>query len=118
MLVCKALAVIMESILLYILLAVLSLGSCVAGFHSEVLNGNIRHLENGREPNAGAAIFPTIPLIPIVHFGLVYGLNQITNSLGWYVIFAYFGVIAIYHLVTIPKLNRVFRRLNAQRNHS
>ncbi len=108
----------MESILLYILLAVLSLGFCVVGFYSEVVNGNIRHLKNGREPNAGAAIFPTIPLIPIIHFGVVYGLNQISNNLGWYVIFGYFGVIAIYHFVSIPKLNREFNQLNENSNHS
>ena len=108
----------MEVLLLYVSLAVLSLGSCAAGFYAETVAGNIRHLKNGREPNAGAAIFPTIPLVPMAHFGLVYGLNQISSNLGWYVAFGYFFVAAIYSFVSISKRKRELDQLNENRNHS
>jgi len=108
----------MENVLLYLLLLFVSLISCCVGFYEEALRGNIGHLENGREPNAGVAILPTIPVIPAVHFGIVYGLNSINENLGWYVIVGYFCFAAAYRLYIIPKLSREFNRLNAQQVQS
>lgn len=104
--------------LLYLLFALLSITSISIGFYSEIVNGNIAHLRNGREPNAGAALFPTIPVIPALHFGVACGLNLVYENLGWYVIFSYFGIAAILRVVTITKLNREFKRLNDQRSSS
>ena len=50
----------------YIIALLVSLVFCVLSFVSEVTSGNIVHLRNGREPNAGAAIIPTIVVIPLI----------------------------------------------------
>ena len=108
----------MENLLLYLLLLIVSLTSCFVGFHEEVLRGNIRHLENGREPNAGAALLPTIPVIPALHFGIVYGVNSLKENYGWYVMLGYFFIAASYRIYTIPKLSKEFKKLNAQKTQS
>ena len=108
----------MENLLFYLLLLIASLASCFVGFYEEILRSNIRHLENGREPNAGAALLPAIPVIPAVHFGIVFGLNLLRENLGWYVIAGYFCLAAAYRLHKIPQLNRQFKNLNAQQNQS
>ncbi len=86
----------MENGILYLALVLISLVSCFVGFYEEGVRGNIRHLENGREPNAGVALLPTIPVIPAVYFGVVYGLNHLKTGLGWYVILGWFCMLGGY----------------------
>lgn len=108
----------MESSILYLLLLVASLASCCASFHEETLRGNISHLQNNREPNAGAALFPTIPFIPVIHIVIVYGLNSIQENLGWYVIIIYFLFQIIYMIYVILKLKTEYNELKAAITHS
>ena len=49
----------------YMMAVFISLVSCFIGFGLEVVQGNIRHVKNGREPNAGAAMFPTVVVVPL-----------------------------------------------------
>jgi hypothetical protein len=48
--------------MVYLLAILFSLVASVQTFASEITAGKIGHVENGREPKAGAAIFPTIPV--------------------------------------------------------
>jgi hypothetical protein len=75
--------------MLYLGLVVLSLISCGVGFALEVATGNIGHIKNGREPNAGAAILPTIPLVPVAYVLAAWGLNTLHHNLGYIVVSAY-----------------------------
>ena len=101
----------MENSILYFLLLVASLALCCAGFYQEILRGNIGHLQNGREPNAGVALFPTIPFAQAMHFGIVYALNLVQESLGWYVIAVYFSFAILYLCYVTPKLKSQYNRL-------
>ena len=108
----------MESVIIYILLVLVSLISCFIGFYEEGVRGNIRHLENGREPNAGVALLPTIPVIPAFYCCVVYGLNRLQTGLGWYVISGWFCMLGVYWLYKIPSLNRELKKLNELRTKS
>ena len=102
-------------IALYIAVFVASIISVGMGFNLEVVQGNIRHIENCREPNAGAAIFPTIPVIPIVYLLIVWGLNNVIENMGFYLIGLYFMLTVIYKSVVIKKCSK---RLNELKSNS
>lgn len=74
----------------YLIVTVVSVVFVFLGFFSEVAEGNIRHIENGREPNAGAAVFPGIPFGPVFLVSIVWMLNCISDSLGYWLFAAYF----------------------------
>ncbi|HEY8942117.1 MAG TPA: hypothetical protein VIM59_18115 [Cellvibrio sp.] len=101
----------MESSILYFLLLVTSFALCCAGSYQEILRGNIVHLQNGREPNAGVALFPTIPFVQAMHFGIVYGLNLAQENLGWYVITVYFSLAILCLCYMISKLKAEYNKL-------
>ncbi len=67
----------------YVIVFVVALVVTFMGFMAEVLHGNIRHLENGRDPEAGASIFPNIVCVPLLALGLASGLNQVWSGLGF-----------------------------------
>jgi hypothetical protein len=102
-------------IALYIAVFVASIISVALGFNLEVVQGNIRHIENCREPNAGAAIFPTIPVILIVYLLTAWGLNNVIENMGFYLIGLYFILTVIYKSVAIKKCSK---RLNGLKSNS
>ena len=73
----------------YLLVALLSIVFAFLGFATEIARGNISHIENGREPNAGASIFPVIPLGPMFLVGLVWLLNNTYHNLGFWAFVAF-----------------------------
>ena len=101
----------MESSILYFLLLVASFASCCASFYQERLHGNIGHLKNGREPNAGVALFPTIPFAQAMHFGIVYAFNLVQENLGWYVIAVYFSFVMLHVCYVTQKLKAEYNKL-------
>jgi hypothetical protein len=62
--------------MIYLLAGIQGVVATFMCFASEITNGNIRHLESGREPNAGAAIFPSIPLLPLLSIGAAWALQK------------------------------------------
>ncbi len=82
------------------------------GFISEVTAGNITHLKNGRKPEAGATVFPTIPIMQLLTVLVTWGLNRIHPPLGFYTVSALFVVFALFWVVSYRKLKREFDELN------
>ena len=77
----------------YAIAILVSFVFCGLSFSSEVTNGNITHLKNGREPNAGAAIFPTIPIVPLMFLAVTwfgYWLIPDYATLVLWILFAIF----------------------------
>jgi energy-converting hydrogenase Eha subunit A len=62
--------------MIYLLAIVFSLIASVQSFALEITRCNIIHLKNERQPNAGAAIFPTIPLFQIIAAGIAWLLEK------------------------------------------
>jgi hypothetical protein len=77
------------SVMLYLGLVVLSLTSCVAGWALQTVSANVRHVESGREPNAGASIWPDVPVIPLTYVSVAWGLNWLRPGLGFMIVAAY-----------------------------
>ena len=100
----------------YLAATLLSVLFAFLGFVTEISNGNIRHLENGREPNAGAAIFPVIPFGPLFLVGLVWLLNRAYGNLGFWA----FAVFTCWFIpswwVTQRRLNTRFKELELENN--
>ena len=78
----------------YLSLVFLALISCGVGFALETVTGNIGHIKNGREHNTGAAILPTIPVIPAMYLLAPLGLNHLHHNSGYMAVPVY-GVASI-----------------------
>ena len=87
--------------MIYFLILILSFFLNALGFAIEISEGNIRHIENGREPNAGAALFPVIPFTQIAFLGLAFLGNLYKPNWGFYGVVA---LLSILILVSIPQL--------------
>jgi hypothetical protein len=80
--------------MVYVLALVLSVLACAQTVASAIVAGNIFHVENGREPNAGVSLLPMIPLFQLVALGIAWSLNRLIPSmaievfLGVYVAFS------------------------------
>ena len=98
-------------IVIYILLAFLALISTCVGFPLEIIHGNIRHLENGREANAGAVIFPSLLVIPIFYVVSAWLLNKAHDGVGFYIVITYFVVSLLLKTFSIVKHKKVLKEL-------
>jgi hypothetical protein len=68
---------------LYMSLVLLSLVEVFVGCAAEVVKSNIGHLKNGRKPDAGCAILPLVPILPIAYVLAAMGLNHFAPYLGY-----------------------------------
>jgi Flp pilus assembly protein TadB len=78
----------------YFGLVLLAFVACFASFAVEIVTGNIAHIRNGREPNAGAAVLPMIVLVPAVFVLAAWAINHLYTNLG-YVVVAVYGLTSV-----------------------
>ena len=78
----------------YFGLVLLAFVACFVSFAVEITTGNIAHIRNGREPNAGAAVLPTIVLVPAVFVLAAWAINHLYTNLG-YVVVAVYGLTSV-----------------------
>jgi hypothetical protein len=76
-------------IFMYLFVLILSVISCFVGFALEIAERNIFHIQNGDLPNAGAAVFPNIPVVPLIYALVVWMLNHLYQDLGFIVVVTY-----------------------------
>ena len=100
--------------MLFAALVVLSVVSCLVGFQLEVVEQNIRHVQNGRKPNAGAALLPTIPVVPVAYCCVAWGINLLRPNLGFMIVASYAVVSMAVRCVQISQARRNLRKLVAQ----
>ncbi|MFL6659833.1 MAG: hypothetical protein ACJ8GW_17255 [Massilia sp.] len=100
---------------LYLGVFVLSLVSCFIGLVLECLRGNVAHLKNGREPNASAALFPNVPIIPCLYLAGAWFLNARSENSGFITVVAYFCIASIIKAYHYKVLQAEFVRLSAKR---
>jgi hypothetical protein len=101
----------------YPLAIVLSVIVSVYAFASEITAGNIGHLQNGRQPNAGAALFPTIPVFQMVAVGVSWIVElAIPEYTAWVLVVGFLILTAIW-AVSFVKLRGELARAteNARR---
>ena len=98
-------------IVIYILLVFLAVISTCVGFPLEIIHGNIRHLENGREANAGAAVFPSLLVIPIFYVVSAWLLNKVHDSVGFYIVITYFFISLLLKTFSIRKYKKILNEM-------
>ena len=91
----------------YILIIALSLISSILNFNLEIIESNITHIRNGREPNASASIFPVIPLAQMFYVGIAWLLNQY-NNYGYIIVVTVICLIAGLNLHNIRLKNKQY----------
>ncbi len=94
----------------YLLAIVLSLIVSVFAFASEITAGNIGHLRNGRAPNAGAALFPTIPVFQVLAVGIAWLLDMVLLDYTVWVLLGGFLVLVVLWAVLFVKLRAELAR--------
>jgi hypothetical protein len=101
--------------MVYLLAIILSVIICVFAFASEVTAGNIGHLRNGRQPNAGAALFPLIPSIQLLAVAIAWLLEKITPEYTIWILLSGFLVITVLWALSFVKLRAEFARATEER---
>lgn len=81
------------------------------GFAAEILRANILHLRNGRDPHAGAVLFPSLPTIPLLSTGLAWGVDRIAHGLGLWVVATLFLIYLVAWFIQVRKLRTQLRSL-------
>jgi len=94
----------------YAIVAAIGVVLTFMGFATEIVASNIVHVQNGREPSAGAAVFPSIPLVPLLLVGVAWGLDHIRSGLGIWVVC---GLFVLYLPAWFFRLRRLSRRLES-----
>jgi hypothetical protein len=61
--------------MIYFVAIILSLIATWQSLVSEVIAGNITYVKCGRQPNAGAALFPTVPFFQLLAVGVAWLLQ-------------------------------------------
>lgn len=83
---------------------------CVLSFLSEITAANIAHLRNGRPPNAGAAIFPSIPILPLLFIGAAWLLRMLIPEYATWVLVAAFLALSSLWVFSFAQLRAEFHR--------
>jgi hypothetical protein len=101
--------------MIYLIAVVLGLAACVQSFLSEITAGNIGHLRNDRPPNARAALFPSIPFIPLLFVGVAWLLRIFISKYAMWLLLALFVTFSLCWAFSFAKLRAKLRRIKADR---
>ena len=99
--------------MIYLIAIILSLVACAQSFLSEATIGNITHLKNGRPPNAGVALFPLIPFMPLLFLGAAWILRRFVPEYAMWILVGAFLTLSLIWMVSFAKLRAELRRTEA-----
>ena len=102
--------------MIYLLALALSLALCVQMVMVEGTSGNIQHLKNGREPNAGVALVPLVPGAQILLLGLAWLLNKFLPAYALAALAVVYGLFSVAWLVSYRRLSHEFNALKKTRH--
>ena len=97
--------------MLYLLATIFSLVVSGQSFASEVTAGNITHVKNGRQPNAGAAIFPAIPGFQLLAIGVAWLLQTFIPHYAVWILVGSFLLFSAFWAFSFAKLRAEFGRI-------
>ena len=97
--------------MLYFLAIIFSLVASGQSFASEITAGNITHLKNGRLPNAGAAIFPTIPIFQLLGIGAARLLQKFNSQYAVWILVGLFLIFSVFWALSFRKLRAEFNQI-------
>ena len=94
--------------MIYLVSIVVSFALCLMMYASDITQGNISHIENGREPVAGVSLIPTFPVVQVLCLGTAYGLNLWSPDRAILIGMIVFGVLFLIWVVSFAKLRAKF----------
>ena len=97
--------------MLYVLAIILSFVFCAQGLASEVMASNITHLKNGRQPNAGASIFPVVPIVQFLAGGGAWFLKTFSPHYAIWILIGSFLIFSAFWAFSFAKLRAEFIRI-------
>jgi thiol:disulfide interchange protein len=97
--------------MLYLLAIFFSLVVSGQSFASGITAGNITHVKNGRLPKAGAAIFPTIPIFPLLAIGAAWLLQAFIPQYAVWILVGSFLIFSVFWAFSFTKLKAEFDRI-------
>ena len=98
----------------YLVALLLSAIVCVQAFASEIVNGNTRHVRHGRKPNAGAALFPNVPVYQLLELGLAWIIERFAPSAAMVVLLAIHAVLFAIWAVSFHRARAEYSRALAE----
>lgn len=98
--------------MIYIIAIILGLVACIQGYASEIVNGNISHLKNGRKPNAGACIFPTFPATPLTTVLIAWLLDTFIPDHALKILIMTLASLSLLSLVAYIRARKEYSRLS------
>ena len=99
----------------YMLVIVAAVIVCVLSALSEVVHGNIVHIQNGREPDAGSSLMLPLITLPLIAVAFAWLLNLFSQSLGFYVVAVLFAYFLVSWVFSFRNVKREFAELMRQR---
>jgi hypothetical protein len=96
--------------MIYLLATLLGLIASVGTLISGITWSNIRHVENGRQPNAGAALFPAIPTIPLLFVGVAWILQILIPESALLLLLGSFVILSVFWALSFAKLKAELER--------
>jgi hypothetical protein len=96
--------------MIYVLAIILSLIVCGQCFSLEIVAGNIGHVKNGRVPNAGAAPFPLIPILPLLAVGGSWLLQTFLPEFAVWILLGCFLCVTIAWAFSFAKLKTELKK--------
>ena len=99
--------------MIYVLAVIFGFVASIMSFVSAITTGNICHLKHGRQPNAGAALFPTVPVIPLLALGAAWLLRALVTAHAVTILVGSFLVFACLWAISFVRLRSQFRYINA-----
>jgi hypothetical protein len=97
--------------MVYLLAILFSLVASVQTFASEITAGNIGHVKNGRDPKAGAAIFPTIPVFQLLAASAAWLLQTFIPHYAVWVLVASYLIFSVIWGFSFTKLKAELNRI-------
>ena len=97
--------------MIYILAIILSLIFSAQSFALEITAGNITHLKNGRQPNAGAAMFPVIPIYQLLAIGAAWLLQISIPKYSLWILTGCYLALTIFWGISLLRLKAEFNRI-------
>ncbi|WP_457445900.1 hypothetical protein [Roseateles sp. P5_E4] len=99
--------------MIFLVALVLSVVLCVQTVAIEIVEGNTVHVRHGREPKAGVALFPMVPLYQLIALGLAWGLQRLMPDVAMAVLLAIFSGLFALWVVSYRRAKAEYQRLLA-----
>ena len=103
--------------MIYLVALAVSVLACAQAAASVIVDGNVIHVKNGREPNAGVSLLPMIPLFQLLALGIAWGLNHLIPSMAIGVFLGCYTAFSAAWLVSFKRSKAELDRLLTDKGH-